>query len=208
MTKREAYRRKSVIRASPEPGDPMLLDGTWGEPFSSGSSDPIQAHCQLRPFDHAFQRATVDDSVLLWRVETEGRVLVRLLVRNRPACPFFPNVDLKSRLRSRAHGREQIRVTRSKTALCVTLAVISPRERSSFSFAYSLYFDTYTPPFPSLARRVHDFTPDSRRSIERGKEISFLRPLGGESVIEAFRPIRGFFFFIIAARLPSNFGRS
>ena len=112
-------------------------------------------------------------------------------MRNRPACPFFPIVDLKSRLRSRAHGREQIRVTRSKTALCVTFTVISPRKRSSFPFAYSLYFDTCT--YLSESSLVHDL-PDFRGSIERGKEISFLRPFGGESVIEAFRPIRGFYY--------------
>lgn len=45
----------------------------------------------------------------------------------------------------------------------------------------------------SLNRLVHDL-PDSGGSIERGKEISFLRPFGGESVIEAFRPIRGFYY--------------
>ena len=90
-------------------------------------------------------------------------------MRNRPACPFFPIVDLKSRLRSRAHGREQIRVTRSKTALCVTFTVISPRKRSSFPFAYSLYFDTCT--YLSESSLVHDLPRFQR--VDRTRKGDF-----------------------------------
>ena len=176
-------------------GNPPLLDGPWGEPFSPASSDPIRPCCLPRLFDYAFQQGKGSTIASYSSGETGGRVLCDPLVHRRPTgFPFSSPLSSRNRgdVRPRTSPRNSV-----KNCDCYF--------RCNFYQFVLPWFELDGDHFPVYW--IVEFQIDSlvriRMQIERGSSIEREEDFFSNRERVLFL----FFLHYIAAQLPSNFGR-